>query len=293
MMQTTIENPHLLVRIAHFGAELQQIVAKADQTEYLWQGDARYWKRRSPVLFPIVGALRGGHYTFEGQQYALPQHGFARDRAFTLIAKGADYAVFELTDDAQSRAVYPFAFALQIRYGLKANRLQISYLVSNPSDGQNLWYSIGAHPAFRCPLKPGTQRSDYAFVFSQPETLDRQLIAEGLRTGQRERVLEQSRRIPIDEPLFDQDALIFEGAQSASVALCLGEQPLVSLSLEGFPYLGLWSKNREATFVCIEPWLGITDHATHNGQLTDKEGIRPLAAGQHHHHSFEITIHQA
>ena len=48
----TLSNSILTVQIAEHGAELQSI--KKDGKEYLWQGDAKFWGRRSPVLFPIV-----------------------------------------------------------------------------------------------------------------------------------------------------------------------------------------------------------------------------------------------
>ena len=49
----TISNSVLTVGVSEHGAELQSI--QKNGKEYLWQGDTRFWGRRSPVLFPIVG----------------------------------------------------------------------------------------------------------------------------------------------------------------------------------------------------------------------------------------------
>lgn len=53
----TISNSVLTVGVSEHGAELQSI--QKNGKEYLWQGDTRFWGRRSPVLFPIVGRVRG------------------------------------------------------------------------------------------------------------------------------------------------------------------------------------------------------------------------------------------
>ena len=38
-------------------AELQSVFDKKRNRECLWQGDAKYWKERSPLLFPFIGRL--------------------------------------------------------------------------------------------------------------------------------------------------------------------------------------------------------------------------------------------
>ena len=49
----TISNSVLTVGVSEHGAELQSI--QKNGKEYLWQGDTRFWGRRSPVLFPSWG----------------------------------------------------------------------------------------------------------------------------------------------------------------------------------------------------------------------------------------------
>lgn len=56
-MKQTLQNDLLTVVIDSKGAELQSIKSNVTGHEYLWQGDSRFWGRRSPVLFPIVGAV--------------------------------------------------------------------------------------------------------------------------------------------------------------------------------------------------------------------------------------------
>ena len=49
----TISNKQLTIQVSPHGAELCSIVANGK--EYLWQANPAFWKRHSPVLFPIVG----------------------------------------------------------------------------------------------------------------------------------------------------------------------------------------------------------------------------------------------
>ena len=77
-----ISNSILTVEISEHGAELQSI--KKNGKEYLWQGDAKFWGRRSPVLFPNVGRVWNDKYTHMGNTYEIGQHGFARDMDFQV-----------------------------------------------------------------------------------------------------------------------------------------------------------------------------------------------------------------
>ena len=70
-----LQNEYLTVEVSDLGAELQSI-KDADDKEYLWQGDDKYWGRRSPILFPIVCGLWKGTYRTEGETYQLGRHGF-------------------------------------------------------------------------------------------------------------------------------------------------------------------------------------------------------------------------
>ena len=64
-----ISNNILTVEIAEHGAELQSI--RKNNKEYLWQGDARFWGRRSPVLFPNVGRVWNDKYRYQDPNHAI------------------------------------------------------------------------------------------------------------------------------------------------------------------------------------------------------------------------------
>ena len=78
----TIKSKDIEVEASTKGAELKSI--RSGGVEYLWQGDPAFWPRRSPLLFPIVGGLPGGTYSYAGKSYSMGNHGFVRDLEFRL-----------------------------------------------------------------------------------------------------------------------------------------------------------------------------------------------------------------
>lgn len=287
----TIENEQILVRIAPKGAELQSVVNKTNGIDYVWSGDPAFWAKHSPVLFPIVGTLKGNRYYFQGQPYEMGRHGFARDMPFEAAQTTDDAATFILKDDEQTRRQFPFSFRLEISYTLKGTSLQVGYAVYNTGDGP-MFFSIGGHPAFRVPLHAGLGYDDYYLRFEQPETAGRWPIsADGLIENSPVPLLTNSDKLPLSKALFSKDALVLKQLRSSSVDLRTDKDAAgLSFSMEGFPFLGIWA-SPGADFVCIEPWCGIADSVHASQQLEEKEGIERLEAGQSFERAWSITLY--
>jgi galactose mutarotase-like enzyme len=166
--------------------------------------------------------------------------------------------------------------------------MRIHYRVLNV-DRQTIWFSIGGHPAFQYPQDPSGL--DYWLEFNREETADRYFLENGVQSGLTERVLSSSRVLKLTDGLFDQDALVFKNLNSSEVTLKRSSgEPVVSVSYEGFPYLGIWSKPG-APFVCIEPWFGIADRKGNPTPFEEKEGVILLAAGKSFDCEYSIRIH--
>lgn len=290
-MKTLIENDTLIVESKTSGAELTSIRSKASGTEYLWQADPNYWSRHAPVLFPIVGSVADNRYTFEGKPYELKNHGFARDAEFDTAEYSPSSVVYRLTSGEETFKNYPFKFTLEIGYALRGNALAVSYAVVNGGGGE-MYFSIGAHPAFNCPLAAGQPYEDYYLEFSDAETLDRQFVnSANLRiAGRREPFLRGEKVKPLARGMFAEGAYILEGFRSTSVALKgRHTEKSVTVSFPGFPQLGVWAPEG-APFVCIEPWYGIAEATDFKGDLTQKAGILKLAAGNMFKSEYQIII---
>ncbi len=174
-MLYTLENEKFKIIANNHGAELSSISSKEDGTEYLWNGNKKYWGYHAPVLFPIVGKVKNGIYRVDGKEYNLPQHGLARVSEFELIEKSENKLVFELLYSEETLKIYPYKFSLKITYSLVEDGVITAYTVENKDD-KDIYFSIGAHPAFMCPIKGGELIDDYYFEFNEKETVNKMPI---------------------------------------------------------------------------------------------------------------------
>ena len=108
-MTTTIKNSNLTAEINRFGAELISLKNNA-QKEYIWEGNPDFWGKHSPILFPIVGTLKNNSFHYDGKDYQLSRHGFAREMEFDLVEKSENSATFSIKSSTETLKKYPFEF---------------------------------------------------------------------------------------------------------------------------------------------------------------------------------------
>ena len=286
-----LKNSEITIQINSFGAELKSLVKNSTDKEYMWDAKPEYWKRTAPVLFPIVGSLNNGRYTYEGTEYSMSQHGFARDMEFELISRTADELVFALKSTGETFAKYPFRFTLQAGYRIDGSNLIVSWKVINDDD-KEMYFSIGGHPAFMCPIDDGDAQTDYRILFDEKDTIIASVIGDNgtLSSRKKEYTLDNG-YMNITADLFDEDALIIEDHQAQNVSLCDREgKPYLTVSFDA-PLFGLWSPaGKNAPFICIEPWYGRCDKDSFNGDLTQREWGNRLAPSQEFYAEYQISI---
>lgn len=283
-MKVTLQNQDLEVTIQYKGAELCSLKSTTTGREYLWQADPTHWAKQAPVLFPIVGTLKNNSFQYKGNSYSLPRHGFARDLDFMLLEQSDSKAIFQLCSSDQTRAVYPFEFDFRIEYQLFNNQLQTAYTIRNWGN-EELYYNVGAHPAFAIPL----EFSDYQLFFSADSELTAYALSADLISDTTRQILLHNHNLPLDYSLFEKDALVFKQLNSSAVTLLENGNPLLEVAFADFPNLGLWTKP-QAPFICIEPWLGYADTVEASGVLQEKEGIQKLAAQASQTVQFTTTL---
>lgn len=285
----TIENELLSATIAPKGAELQSLILKASGHEYIWEADPAHWGKHAPVLFPFIGMLKGDSYLYKGQRYPMDKHGFARDHVFQTVFSEEDAVTFRLASNDQLKVKFPFDFQLDVSYRFKGPSIINEYIVRNLGD-KPMPFSIGGHPAFRCPQLDGEQRSDYRLVFNKEEDIETHLLGEdGFFSGET-RPCFKGQTLPITDPLFDDDALVFKSLNSTNVSLESGDKRWLKFHYQGFPYLGIWSMSRTSPFVCIEPWFGMADHKDHDGDIEKKEGVQIVQPGDEFICDFRVEV---
>lgn len=301
----TISNEKLAISVKQHGAELASIVSSG--REYLWQADEAFWKRHSPVLFPIVGAVWNGEYRSHGNTYKMGQHGFARDMDFCLVAETESELRYRLTSNEETKQKYPYDFCLEIGYRIQNNRIKVLWHVENTGD-ETMSFQIGAHPAFFWPMltdeqiecgvvamtKSLSDNDERGFfrLEANGKILPVSVITEGGCVGKESQIeTDEEGFLQLDTDTFNNDALIFEDSQVKKVTLCRQDkQPYLSLEFTS-PLVGLWSPpGKRAPFVCIEPWYGRTDSVGFSGEYEEKAWMQSLVPGKTFDASYDIII---
>ena len=281
-MNITISNSQLTATINTLGAELISLVK--NNKNYIWKIDETYWNKTSPVLFPIVGRLKNDSYSFNGEKYQLPRHGFARNIEFSFDKKSDSQVIFELNETEETKAIYPFSFKFLMAYTLMENELVIEYFVRNQSD-EVLPFSIGAHPAFAISDK----FENYSIEFNAEDTFETHHLENESFIGKTTLVDAKNNTINLNYALFEKDALVFKQLNSNEVTLKNKDKAILKVNYDHFPYLGIWTK-QNAPFLCIEPWCGLADSSNHKGYLEEKEGINHLPAREDFLRAIRIEI---
>ncbi|AOH83076.1 aldose epimerase [Sphingomonas panacis] len=266
----------LSAAINPFGAELTHL-RDAQGRELMTDADPAFWTGHAPLLFPFVGRLSGDVLRLDGAEYPMKQHGFARRSAFALVEHGESHVRFRLEDDAETRAVYPFAFALDAAYAIEDATLTIAITIANRGDAP-MPASFGFHPAFAWPLPYGEPRADHRIVFDSDEPGTLVALQNGLTApGERPSPLD-GRVLHLSDVLFAEDALIWDGLDSRRVRYGAASGPQLEIAFPDTDKLGIWTKPG-AAFVCIEPWHGIADSQGYAGDFRDKPGVFEIASG--------------
>lgn len=285
-----IQNSHLTLTVDPVGAQMTSLKG-ADGTEYLWQGDAAYWGKHAPLLFPFIGRAYENRCTALGQPYPMPRHGFANVSRFTLAQRRENALVLELTESEDTLAKYPFRFTLRVGYTLEENRLAISYQVEN-RDHRPLSFALGFHPGFRVPLSPGEAFEDYYLQFD-PCMPDRVGFTEAVLLSGRDSLfpLEEDCTLSLRHDLFDDDAIVLKNV-SRSVALrSRRSNREIRLSYPDMPYLGLWHPAKtDAPFLCIEPWSSLPGRDGVVEELTARSDFPRLEVNGSYRNEILISL---
>jgi galactose mutarotase-like enzyme len=122
-----------------------------------------FWQRNNvydlsggwPFLFPICARLermgKAGSYLHDGKIYQMPIHGFAPYLSWKVLQNNAsDTLMLELTDSAQTLAMYPFKFKVQLTYKVNNCKLTCEQIYTNIGDKPMPYYA-GFHPYFLTP----------------------------------------------------------------------------------------------------------------------------------------------
>lgn len=287
-----LTNNDLTVQVNEMGAELTSVV-NSDGIEFMWQADKTFWGRHAPVLFPIVGRLKADQYQYNGQNYSMAQHGFARNNRFLVVNQTSTTVTLELTANEATKVQFPFEFSLRITYTLDQHSLKVSYAVINQNSVE-MPFSIGAHPGFNIPLVAEEANfTDYVLRVAPATNYQQIPLQAPLSDPANAQELNLRQPLALTHRLFEDDALILklDGKETTVMLETAQNDHGVALTVANAPYLGIWSPYpKEAPFVCLEPWWGIADPVDTDGMLEHKLAMNHLAPQKQFTAQYSMTF---
>lgn len=213
----------------------------------------------NPVLFPSPGPLAGDTFTRHGRSGSMKQHGFARQRSWTVVAYTSRDATLELVSNDETRAQYPWDFSATLRYALEATpqrvALTIQTRIENRSDAP-LPFALGFHPYFYVP---------------DADKKVARIATDAKRAWDNFGKQAVDLHGPIDLTVKEVDLHLI-GHTPHSATLERGADRIVVSADPEFARWVIWTQAGK-DFVCLEPWTAPAD------ALNTGEGLTELAPG--------------
>lgn len=264
----TIESTKFIANIDEIGVRLVHLIDRASGYDYVW--DNALHKSDKPVtfpgiLFPAIGRSNQDSYVYRGKTYSMPQHGFASDFVFTIVAKSHDKVIMTLSADEKTKKMYPFTFELTVLATIDDNGLHWKFEVKNCGK-EVMPFSLGNHPGFNVPINHQGEFTDYTLSFDPaPAKLSYYKIIKKpypFRRGDLATVPNYSQgKLHLNYAMFAEGLVIIENKGIDSVTLASSQtQRKIQLNIKDFRYLCLWTKeNTKHSLLCLEPFEGLPD----------------------------------
>lgn len=288
----TLSNDKISISVLPVGAQLCSLYSPVTDTEYLWQPGAETWPHSSMLLFPNPGRIAHGRTIIGGKVYPASMHGFANDMPFALVESREDRLVLELAANGHTKKFYPYDFRLRVEFLLEGEKLLQTFRVIN--DGSEpMYYCLGAHPGFYCPIVLGEQARDYSLIFDRPQHLNKMELEENTRllTGREIPYLENETQIPLHDHFFDQGPMIFGGMDAKTITLRSNASGrFVEMGVEGFSDLCLWGVPTRMSLIAVEPWIGTSDRVDTDHVWERKPGIQTVLPAQEKIHQLTFRV---
>ena len=308
----TLRNSEMEVQVSSKGGELVSM-KDADQTEYIWIGDATYWKRHAPQLFPCIGRLTNNQYRMDGALHEMGQHGFLRDYELTKVESeeqagaetvrdaagqaGAEAETvtslhLQLQSDTSTRQLYDRDWTVDIFYSLCGKTLSVKFQVRN-CDTRTMRFGYGIHPGFNVPLNPALRFEDYRLDFHEVSTPKQMELTERytISGGMHDYALAEGRYLPLQHSLFDHDAIILKDMPHTVTLGSQKDEKKVTVTFPDMPYLGIWhAPETDAPFVCIEPWSSLPSTDSVIDEFETKPDFITVEPEETYTNSWSISI---
>lgn len=278
-----LENEWLKVDFQTLGGEMSAMYDKEKNIQVLYQGNEG-WQGKNPSLFPIIGNTYSKTYEINGQTYAMKNHGLVRYANLEVVHQTENQITFRLESNVESKKQYPFDFCFDLTYTLEEKCITISYVITNNSH-TSMPFSFGLHPAFRVPLFENENFEDYKIIYEKPQLVE-QIIVENEKLVYQEVALSEW-QLSYDE-IKEHATILYRNVQQEYIDL-QGPSYALRLTCKGYPYLALWN-DQTSNYICIEPWMGISDLVDPQVSFENREGTMHLAPNECKEFMYSIEL---
>lgn len=276
-----LENDVLYLEVCQNGGEIRSLNYKKKNLEVMWQGSEDHWKGKNPTLFPIVGNTYTKDYQIDGKTYAMKNHGLIRYATLNCIKKSQSEITMELKSDETTLRQYPFDFTYQIKYKLINNRVIITYQITNDSN-VDMPFTFGLHSGFNV-----SDFNQSVLKYACPEKATQIHIKDNVY----EEEVELNEWHLSHEEIESASTIIYKNLKSPYVDLEMPEYS-IRMSIEGYPFFAIWSSDKDAPFICLEPWYGHADFVPSNESFENREGMMKLSPNQSFMTSYWFEINE-
>lgn len=279
-----LKNEFLEIDFVYERGEVKSIKRVNSNENLTWCGDPLHWDRSNPILFPFIGKLIDGEYSFNGIDYKMGGHGFARESNFIISHETDTEIVFTNQFSDETLKCYPFKYRLDIKHTLDGSKLTTEYIVTNLDD-RKIYFFLGGHPSLSF---TGSINDNY-IEFENSEVIDKFKLDNALFCHEKKRVFESTKKIPLNYELFNEDALVLENIKSKKILL---KNNIDNSYLEfehNYNLIAFWTKD-DCPFICFEPWEGHGDFIDGPKDITKKDGILNLGVGEIFSRFYSISV---
>ncbi len=278
-----LENEYVSAVLNTKAGYIESLVSKKDDRQHAWQYDSSIWPRRTAVCFPLCGKCLDDHYTADGREYELANHGFLRERELRVVSCDSMHLVLEDSWDETTLLRYPFHYSYRIEYSLSGASLLIGYRVKNLGD-ETMYYSTGSHYTYAL-----LKKQEESFVyFEKKETAGAFSQVDGRVHG----TVLNGDRLSL-KGVIDSSSIILDLATLSSSFVGVGDENGVFTRIkgDGFRYLIIWAPQGGGNdFVCIEFWDGIGQIETDGIEIEKKTAVRTLEKGEERSYLQTVTL---
>jgi len=223
----------------------------------------------NPVLFPSPGPLAGDQFARQGKTGSMKQHGFARLRAWSVVASTPAEVTLELASDDATRAQFPWDFVARLRYALAGTTLTVETRVENRGNTA-MPYALGFHPYFAI---PDADKARAKIATNATRAYDNVTKTNIEMSG------------PIDLTQKEVDLHLIDHTPS-SATLDRGDDRIVVSGDAEFGRWVVWTLAGK-DFVCLEPWTAAAN------ALNTGEKLFDLAPGATKSVTFTIALEKS